>query len=366
MVAVFDPKTQEYNKYERKYTDQADLVKYGAGLSFLYHVCGLDFEQFVKWLNIQFYKNNIRIPYIVEKVDTQTGAVLESTDPELSSDSDYTTLCDTLHLGIQGSDGIVVKFDGSYSGTIAQIRLITLLSFGITLLVAVILFGVIRVVVYQQKISEFRENFVRHMIHEIRNPIAYLKRALEFSASSNTDKNLRTASAKIGTINLLIEKLLSATSNKLDIDKRPVEIGRIFDDIRASYPDADLTTEIEPGLTPFRADPVHWVNALLNLVDNAIKYSPDRTRVSIRCFRDNELICVSVADRGIGIPPEYKSLIFDRYYRVPSKRSVPISGFGLGLSYVRMVAEAHGGAVTVRSTYKQGSEFTIRIPYDHQ
>ncbi len=77
-------------------------------------------------------------------------------------------------------------------------------------------------------------------------------------------------------------------------------------------------------------------------------------------------VCVSVKDWGIGIPLEFQILVYDRYFRVPHKKSVNVSGFGLGLSYVKMVARAHGGTVSFTSIYKQGSEFTIGIPYDNE
>ncbi len=364
VIKVYNPKTGLYNHFGRK-CSKTDLAKYGMGPHMLYHVCGLDLGQFNLQLDSVFRVNGIYIPYIIEKVNTQTGRVEKSTNSELA-DGIYTVVCDTLQLGITGTDGIVVKFDGSYSGMFAQIRYILLSSFAITLLVAVILFGIIQIVIHQQKLSDFRENFVRHMIHEIRNPVGYLKRVLELSARTDDDRNLQTASRKISQINLLIEKLLSTTSNKLEIQKQEIDIREILENIRESYPDAAITLEIAPDVPTFKADPVHYGNALLNLADNAIKYSPAEKRIAIRCYLEKNHVCVSVKDWGIGIPLEFQILVYDRYFRVPHKKSVNVSGFGLGLSYVKMVARAHGGTVSFTSIYKQGSEFTIGIPYDNE
>ena len=362
VIKVYNPTTGLYNKFEHK-CNKAELVKYGMGTYMLYHVCELDITQLDQQLDSIFRANDIQIPYIIEKVNIQTGRVEKSTNDELD-DGDFTVVCDTLHLGITQTDGIVVKFDGSYSGMFAQIRFILLSSFAITLLVAVILFGIIRIIVYQQKLSDFRENFVRHMIHEIRNPIGYLKRVLNLSSRTNDDKNLQTASKKIGHINLLIEKLLSTTSNSLKIQTQKIDIRSVLENIRESYPDADIRLEIAPDISTFKADPLHYGNALLNLVDNAIKYSPDEKRVLIHCYKEKRSVCVLVQDWGIGIPLEFQLMIFDRYFRVPLKKSVNVSGFGLGLGYVKMVAEAHGGTIAFSSIYKQGSEFIICIPYD--
>lgn len=363
-IKVYNPKTELYNKFERKCTS-SEIAKFSMGAYMLYHVCELDIMQFNQQLDSIFRANDIQIPYIIEKVNTQTGRVEKSTNDELD-DGDFTVVCDTLHLGITQTDGVVVKFDGSYSGMFAQIRFILLSSFAITLLVAVILFGIIRIIVYQQKLSDFRENFVRHMIHEIRNPIGYLKRVLNLSSRTNDDKNLQTASKKIGHINLLIEKLLSTTSNSLKIQTQKIDIQSVLENIRESYPDADIRLEIAPDISTFKADPLHYGNALLNLVDNAIKYSPDEKRVLIHCYKEKRSVCVLVQDWGIGIPLEFQLMIFDRYFRVPLKKSVNVSGFGLGLGYVKMVAEAHGGTIAFSSIYKQGSEFIICIPYDSE
>ena len=364
VIKVYNPNTGLYKRFERK-CSKTDLAKYGMGPHMLYHACGLDLDQFNLQLDSVFRVNGIYIPYIIEKVNTQTGRVEKSTNSELA-DGIYTVVCDTLQLGITGTDGIVVKFDGSYSGMFAQIRYILLSSFAITLLVAVILFGIIQIVIQQQKLSDFRENFVRHMIHEIRNPVGYLKRVLELSARTDDDRNLQTASRKISQINLLIEKLLSTTSNKLEIQKQKIDIREILENIRESYPDAAITLEIAPDVPTFKADPVHYGNALLNLADNAIKYSPAEKRIAIRCYLEKNHVCVSVKDWGIGIPLEFQILVYDRYFRVPHKKSVNVSGFGLGLSYVKMVARAHGGTVSFTCIYKQGSEFTIGIPYDNE
>ena len=365
VIKVYNPETGLCDRYEKKCNISSESVQFGAGVSMLYHACGLDLDQFNLQLDSVFQVNGIYIPYIIEKVNTQTGRVEKSTNSELA-DGIYTVVCDTLQLGITGTDGIVVKFDGSYSGMFAQIRYILLSSFAITLLVAVILFGIIQIVIHQQKLSDFRENFVRHMIHEIRNPVGYLKRVLELSARTDDDRNLQTASRKIGQINLLIEKLLSTTSNKLEIQKQKIDIREILGNIRESYPDAAITLEIAPDVPTFKADPVHYGNALLNLADNAIKYSPAEKRIAIRCYLEKNHVCVSVKDWGIGIPLEFQILVYDRYFRVPHKKSVNVSGFGLGLSYVKMVARAHGGTVSFTSIYKQGSEFTIGIPYDNE
>ena len=104
------------------------------------------------------------------------------------------------------------------------------------------------------------------------------------------------------------------------------------------------------------------VTALRNLVDNAVSYSPDHTRVAVGVRRADDLVEISVTDQGIGIPEQDLERIFERFYRVDTARSRDTGGTGLGLSIVKHVAANHGGEVTVWSVEGAGSTFTIRLP----
>lgn len=359
-MKIYDPQSGDYRRIEKKYDLLAEFATNADPNSVLYHVCGVDPERFDRMLDSLFRRNGIRTPHVVETVDRLTGAVLRTTARE--GDDRFTIRCDTLPLGIDDKEGLVVRFDGSLSGMPARLRAILLTSLVITLFIAILLVLLIRILIGQQRQSEFREEFVHHLIHEIRNPIAYLKRVLGEPDNKEFPRRLQTAEGKIRRIDLLIEKLLSASSEQLDIELRTVDIRRLLDDIRTSYPDAELDVEIEEGITAFRADPVHLSNALYNLVDNAVKYSSERKRVAIRCYRQSGMLCIDVRDWGVGIPGEFRPLVFDRYFRVPARRSTGATGFGLGLSYVRMVAKAHGGKISLTAC-RPGSRFTLRIPY---
>ena len=100
--------------------------------------------------------------------------------------------------------------------------------------------------------------------------------------------------------------------------------------------------------------------ALANLIDNAVKYTPEGGSISVACEQADQSIEVYVRDNGIGIPPEEQPRIWDRLYRGDKSRGQ--RGLGLGLSLVKAVVEAHGGQVTVRSVPGSGSEFTVRLP----
>jgi two-component system phosphate regulon sensor histidine kinase PhoR len=109
-------------------------------------------------------------------------------------------------------------------------------------------------------------------------------------------------------------------------------------------------------------DPVHLTNAVFNLVDNAVKYSPEKPVVSVATSNDGRWLRVTVKDNGIGIAREDVKHIFERFYRVHTGNVHNVKGFGLGLHYVDEIVRAHGGRVTVDSEPGKGSTFTLELP----
>ena len=127
-------------------------------------------------------------------------------------------------------------------------------------------------------------------------------------------------------------------------------------------PDCELRIEVAPDLPPVRADEGAVVSALINLLDNAMKYTPDAKRVVVRATRMAGGVAFEVQDNGIGIPPREHRRIFRRFYRVDQRLASATSGVGLGLSIVELIARAHGGSVSVQSAEGAGSTFTLYVP----
>jgi two-component system phosphate regulon sensor histidine kinase PhoR len=110
------------------------------------------------------------------------------------------------------------------------------------------------------------------------------------------------------------------------------------------------------------ADEVHLANIIHNLLDNANKYSPETPRIAITTANSNASLHIRITDNGIGLRPEDQKRVFEKYYRVPTGNVHEVKGFGLGLSYVKLMVEAHRGTITVKSELKRGSEFEIVLP----
>jgi signal transduction histidine kinase len=131
---------------------------------------------------------------------------------------------------------------------------------------------------------------------------------------------------------------------------------------RFHEPECRFEVEVAPDLPPIDADADALVTALLNLLDNAYKYSPDQKHVVLRAYAQNGYVFLEVEDNGIGLSRAASRKVFRRFYQVDRRVSRETGGVGLGLSIVQFIVTAHGGAVSVTSRPEQGSKFTVTFP----
>jgi len=123
-----------------------------------------------------------------------------------------------------------------------------------------------------------------------------------------------------------------------------------------------------PGATHTEAkvDEIHFINIMYNLLDNANKYSPEIPRINVSTYNEGNYIVIEVADHGMGMDKETQQHVFEKFYRKSTGNIHNVKGFGLGLSYVRAIAEATGGTVSLKSEPEKGSCFTVKIPISHE
>ena len=196
----------------------------------------------------------------------------------------------------------------------------------------------------------------------LRNP----KEADEYRRilASNLEEILR--------LSAIIENLLTLSKADQGQDIVPMEPTNLKDLIEELYEDCEVLAtkkqiSIEVGKKEdisIQGDKVRLRQLFLNLIDNAIKYTPEKGRVSLQLERQNGFAKVQVADTGIGIPKEEQNKIFDRFYRVDKARSREMGGSGLGLSIAKWIAELHHGRIEVESEPKHGSTFSVFLPID--
>jgi len=226
-----------------------------------------------------------------------------------------------------------------------------------------------------RRIDAVRRDFVANVSHELKTPIGALGLLSEaiLGAKNQPEEVVRFATkmqSEAKRLTDLVQEIidLSRLQSSDPLQKAfPVEIGEI---VRESVNQAQVSAEarrieLEIGIlqnATVIGDRDQLIAAVHNLVENAINYSPENTKVSITSNIKNELVEIKVADQGIGIPESEQGRIFERFYRVDPARSRLTGGTGLGLSIVKHVALNHGGDVKVWSQEDVGSTFSILLP----
>lgn len=233
-------------------------------------------------------------------------------------------------------------------------------------------------VTHRKKLEAIRKDFVANVSHELRTPLAVIKGYIETLVdghqeipAEDRERFLRTAQRHTDRLNSLLEDLLTLSrleSVNPGLRREPTDLGRlitgVIDDYRArpAAEGHELRLEIERGVGELTIDPLKVTQALENLLDNALKYTPKGSRLEIAARPKSGDIEVSVRDNGPGIPAEDLPHIFERFYRVDKGRSREKGGTGLGLSIVKHIVQLHGGRVRVESTPGQGSTFLFTLP----
>ena len=245
--------------------------------------------------------------------------------------------------------------------------------FAATVLIAVFTGSMFR---RQLRLARLKTDLVAAVSHELRTPLASMRVLVDGLLAdqrldeTKTREYLELLATENARLTRLIENFLSFSRLERGRERfvfTAVEPSTVVNAavaaIRERVPDAcELRIDIAPDLPPVRADEGAVVSALINLLDNAIKYTPADKRVVVRVDRADAAVAFQVQDNGIGIPPREHRRIFKRFYRVDQRLASATSGVGLGLSIVELIARAHGGSVSVESTEGTGSTFTLYLP----
>ncbi|MFI4859954.1 MAG: ATP-binding protein [Phycisphaerales bacterium JB063] len=234
-----------------------------------------------------------------------------------------------------------------------------------------------------RRLESIRQDFVANVSHELRTPISAVKAAAEtliedIEHAQGQPPDAQTQMNFLGIINRQAERLQSIVEDLLSLAR--IEQGKREDSLemtsaplspliaaavetvqaKADAKNISIRTRCETGLMA-RMNRMLLEQALINLVDNAVKYSPEGTVVEVDARQESSEVKIKVTDQGRGIEPGHLPRLFERFYRTDKARSRAMGGTGLGLSIVKHIAEAHGGRVQVESRLGQGSQFTLVI-----
>lgn len=232
----------------------------------------------------------------------------------------------------------------------------------------------------QKKLSEIKSDFINNMTHEFKTPLATISLAVDALKNDKVKQDAGKMEYFSGIIkeenkrmNKQVETILQAAQldkQEIQLNLKPLHIHEIIyrsmDNLRLQLQDKGGTMEatLEATNDLMQADEVHITNLISNLLDNAVKYSKENPAIKISTKNVGNNIRIVIEDNGIGMSKETLKRIFEKFYRAHTGNLHNVKGFGLGLSYVKTMVEAHEGNIKAESVLGKGSTFTIDLPLD--
>lgn len=230
----------------------------------------------------------------------------------------------------------------------------------------------------QIKLIVIKNDFISNITHELKTPVSTVKVALEALLDFDRKKDpqrtkeyLEMAHSEINRLDLLVNQVLNNSAleegNKF-IMPESIDLKIIVDEVinsmkpRFEKQEAMINFESASSSIIVDADSLHIHGVLVNLIDNSLKYSSSKAKISINLSQNEKETILTIDDNGIGIPNEYTDKVFDKFFRVPNKDQHNVKGYGLGLNYASLVMQQHQGTISVRNLDEGGCRFTLTLP----
>jgi len=235
----------------------------------------------------------------------------------------------------------------------------------------------IRTLLNQKKLSEIKSDFINNMTHEFKTPIATISLAVDALKNEKVQAEPDRAKYFTGIIkeenirmNKHVETILQAAlmeKEEFRLNKKTLSVHKIINQTIEKYQlqlqkqEGQVHVLLNATNDRIEGDEVHFTNAISNLMDNAIKYSNAAPDITITTHTTKKHLIIQIADKGIGMSRETEKRIFEKFYRAHTGNIHQVKGFGLGMSYVKSVIDAHEGTIKVSSTLGKGSTFTVEM-----
>ncbi len=247
-----------------------------------------------------------------------------------------------------------------------------------TLIITTAFYITIRSLLKQKKLSEIKSDFINNMTHEFKTPLATISLAVDALKNEKVIGDKEKTQYFTGVIkeeNKRMNKQVEAILQAALLDKQEVQLNlkqhaahNLIDiainnmTLPIQEKNGVLEVKMDAANDLIMADEVHFINFVNNLLDNAVKYSKDKPHIKLTTTSSGQQFKIKIEDNGIGMNKETLSRIFEKFYRAHTGNIHNVKGFGLGLSYVKIMVNAHQGTIKAESTLGKGSCFTITLP----
>jgi len=279
---------------------------------------------------------------------------------------------------LEESNYLYLYFPGQKALVRGSLGFLALSSMILTLLMIILFTFALYVIFKQKKLSDVKNDFVNNMTHELKTPISTISLAsqmLNDTSIPDEKKNtahisqiIQTESKRLGYQVERVLQMAVLDQGHLILKKSPVDMLEIVTTVLQNF---RIQIESQQGKlelidhsrdTLVFGDRVHLMNVITNLLDNALKYSKGIPEITIELKNTGRRFQCSIKDNGIGISKENQKKVFDKFFRVSTGNLHDVKGFGLGLSYVKLIIDQHGGEIALSSELNKGAKFTILLP----
>ena len=324
-----------------------------------------------------FFEPNLRDvaidePYNIDIIDKQSGRTM------MQYHTDKAIENPTTHLFDVDDDSLFalrLTINTPYEQVWSDVKWIILSSVAIVILLAAILVYLIRTMYRQRTLEQMRRDFTHNITHELKTPISVAIAATDAMRNFSADADVERRSRYLEMVEQQLTQLSTMVENILtvSVDGREVRCNythfRLLPLLQSTTQAISLSQQksVEFGIEcsdsqEVRADEMHLRQILSTLIDNAIKYSGESVKITLRAYSEVDHTVIECSDNGFGISREHQRHIFEKFYRVPTGEIHHARGYGLGLYYAHKVIRQHGGEISVSSRIGKGSTFTIKLP----
>ncbi|NPA42496.1 MAG: HAMP domain-containing histidine kinase [Chlorobi bacterium] len=329
-------------------------------------------------LDEEFQKNDIRIPY--EFAIYHNGSETRLRSPYFKKDRDHLVIPYKLFTGVPGRDQytlyISVKKSEIFKGNLLIFKVLSILF--TTILLLSFLFTMYNMM-RQRHLNELKNDFINNITHEFKTPIATMSIAIDSMKSPHILKDPEKIKFYLKILKRENQRMLDQVEKILFLSKLEqgmvlmqediVDVHEIIQDaldhmkLILQDKDAEINLELKAENPFIKGDAVFLFDALINLLDNAVKYSHDKKVViHIKTYNDNGHLVIEISDQGVGMSQEVVDQIFDKFYRKPTGDIHNIPGHGIGLTFVKQIIDKFKGQIKVKSEVGRGTTFILIFP----
>jgi two-component system phosphate regulon sensor histidine kinase PhoR len=307
----------------------------------------------------KFYEDSAKNYPVIYPIESMSGSINENLSPR-----------EILWVIVPNSSGVVLK----------ELRWRIVIAGLFTLIIFAAFYLTVNTMLRQKKLSEIKNDFINNMTHEFKTPLATISLAVDAMKNDKVmgDKEKMTYFSSIikeenQRMNRQVETILKAAlldKQEVNLMLKPTHVHEVIKDIADNFTlqlndkNGKVEMDLEAANDLIEADEVHFPNLINNLIDNSVKYSKENVppEIKISTMANGKNMIVKLEDNGIGMNKETVKRIFEKFYRAHTGNMHNVKGFGLGLSYVKTMVDAHGGNIKVDSILGKGSTFTLELP----